>query len=79
MVEALAAAAGPGGPHEHTLLLVMGDHGMTAEGEHGGGLPAETDTALFALSLRRLHRQRTARCAPELNSEQAARAAANNP
>jgi hypothetical protein len=36
-VEAAAALAGPGGVHEHTLLLVMGDHGQTLNGDHGGG------------------------------------------
>ena len=58
VVEALVAIAGPGGLHENTLLVVLGDHGMTSEGEHGGGLPEETDTALLALSLRGLHRHR---------------------
>ena len=26
-----------GGMHEDTLLLVMGDHGQTLNGDHGGG------------------------------------------
>ena len=57
-MEALLEKAGPGGKHENTLLVVLGDHGMTAEGEHGGGLPEETDTVIFALSLRRLYQHR---------------------
>ncbi|KPA79034.1 putative ethanolamine phosphotransferase [Leptomonas pyrrhocoris] len=32
----------------HTMLLVMGDHGMTNSGDHGGGSAQETDTFLFA-------------------------------
>ena len=36
-VDALVALAGPGGPHERTLVLVFGDHGQTAGGDHGGG------------------------------------------
>ena len=31
--------AGPGGLHEGTLMVVMGDHGQTANGDHGGGTP----------------------------------------
>lgn len=31
-----------------TMLLVMGDHGMTNSGDHGGGSAQETDTFLFA-------------------------------
>ncbi|EPY32702.1 phosphatidylinositol glycan, class O [Strigomonas culicis] len=31
-----------------TMLLVLGDHGMTSSGDHGGGSPLETDTFLFA-------------------------------
>ena len=35
-------------PPEHpTLLLVMGDHGMTDDGNHGGATPPETRSALF--------------------------------
>jgi hypothetical protein len=30
-----------------TLLVVLGDHGMTAEGDHGGDTAAETGAALF--------------------------------
>ncbi|XP_063721448.1 uncharacterized protein LOC134848043 [Symsagittifera roscoffensis] len=30
-----------------TLLVVMGDHGMTSSGDHGGDTQAETEAALF--------------------------------
>ncbi|BBN10679.1 GPI ethanolamine phosphate transferase 3 subunit O [Marchantia polymorpha subsp. ruderalis] len=40
----------PGGLLEDTLLIVMGDHGQTLNGDHGGGTPEEVETALFALS-----------------------------
>lgn len=33
-----------------TLLVVMGDHGMTDTGDHGGESPKETDAALFLFS-----------------------------
>lgn len=39
-----------GGMHEDTLLLVMGDHGQTLNGDHGGGALEEVETALFAMS-----------------------------
>jgi GPI ethanolamine phosphate transferase 3 subunit O len=29
------------------MALIMGDHGMTADGNHGGGTPEETNAALF--------------------------------
>ena len=41
LIDEMAAAAGPGGQHERTLLLVWGDHGQTDQGDHGGGTPAE--------------------------------------
>lgn len=31
----------PGGLLEDTLLIVMGDHGQTLNGDHGGGTPEE--------------------------------------
>eukprot|EP00850_Spirogloea_muscicola_P012259 SM000078S22118 [mRNA] locus=s78:479534:486286:+ [translate_table: standard] len=37
--------------HQDTLLIVMGDHAQTLTGDHGGGTPQETDSALFALRL----------------------------
>uniref|UniRef100_A0A7E4UNJ5 GPI ethanolamine phosphate transferase 3 n=1 Tax=Panagrellus redivivus TaxID=6233 RepID=A0A7E4UNJ5_PANRE len=39
---------------EDTLLMVMGDHGMTTEGDHGGDSERETKAALFVYSKRGL-------------------------
>ena len=33
---------------DNTMLIFAGDHGMTADGNHGGGQPQETNTALVA-------------------------------
>ncbi|XP_068659770.1 uncharacterized protein [Aristolochia californica] len=52
VVEILRNQSKPGGLHENTLLLVMGDHGQTINGDHGGGTPEEVETSLFALSLK---------------------------
>ncbi|XP_027164375.1 GPI ethanolamine phosphate transferase 3-like isoform X2 [Coffea eugenioides] len=52
VVEVLESMSGPGGLHENTMLLVMGDHGQTINGDHGGGSAEEVETALFALSLK---------------------------
>lgn len=49
--ESLLSEAHPGGEHEHTLLLVLSDHGQTLGGDHGGSSPAETDTVLAAFSM----------------------------
>ena len=57
--------AGPGEAHEHTLLLVFGDHGQTLTGDHGGGAPEEVDSALLALNMGAYHQIRSA---SELNS-----------
>lgn len=51
VVAALVQLAGPGGPHERTLLLVSGDHGQTLGGDHGGGSPEEVDSALVAVDI----------------------------
>lgn len=37
---------------EESLLLVMGDHGMTRSGDHGGDSPDEVNAGLFAYSHR---------------------------
>lgn len=34
----------PGGLHENTYLIVMGDHGQTLNGDHGGGTAEEVRT-----------------------------------
>lgn len=39
--------SGPGGLHENTLLVVMGDHGQTLNGDHGGGSAEEVCTILM--------------------------------
>ncbi|KAF1330470.1 Gpi ethanolamine phosphate transferase 3, partial [Globisporangium splendens] len=39
---------------EDTLLAVMGDHGMSADGNHGGATDDETGAALFLYSKKRL-------------------------
>ncbi|EPS70140.1 hypothetical protein M569_04617, partial [Genlisea aurea] len=54
VVGVLEGQSGPGGLHENTMLLVMGDHGQTLNGDHGGGTAEEVETALFALSLKQL-------------------------
>ncbi|XP_020575148.1 GPI ethanolamine phosphate transferase 3 [Phalaenopsis equestris] len=51
VVEVLKNQSGPGGLHENTLFIVMGDHGQTLNGDHGGGTAEEVETSLFALSL----------------------------
>lgn len=51
VIEKLLDMAEPGGLHEHTMLLVFGDHGQTLTGDHGGGAPEEVDTAIFALHM----------------------------
>ena len=37
-----------------TLLIVMGDHGMTRTGDHGGDSPDELNAALFVYSPKQL-------------------------
>lgn len=37
----IRSQSGPGGIHENTFLLVMGDHGQTINGDHGGGTSEE--------------------------------------
>jgi hypothetical protein len=41
VVAVLEKESGPGGLHEGTMLLVMGDHGQTLHGDHGGGTSEE--------------------------------------
>ncbi|KAK4713257.1 hypothetical protein R3W88_019164 [Solanum pinnatisectum] len=53
VVDVLESQNRPGGFHENTLLLVMGDHGQTINGDHGGGAPEEVETSLFAMSLQK--------------------------
>lgn len=37
---------------DDTVLFVMGDHGMTRTGDHGGDSDDEVDAALFVYSTR---------------------------
>lgn len=52
VVEVLKNQSGPGGLHENTFFMVMGDHGQTLNGDHGGGTAEEVETSLFAMSLK---------------------------
>ncbi|XP_047170139.1 GPI ethanolamine phosphate transferase 3-like isoform X2 [Vigna umbellata] len=53
VIEVLENQSGPGSSHENTLLVVMGDHGQTLNGDHGGGSAEEVETALFAMSFKK--------------------------
>ncbi|PON81885.1 Type I phosphodiesterase/nucleotide pyrophosphatase/phosphate transferase [Trema orientale] len=53
VIEVLKSQSEPGGLHENTLLLVMGDHGQTINGDHGGGSPEEVETSIFAMSFKK--------------------------
>lgn len=57
VVMKMVEGAAPGGPYENTLLLVMGDHGQTLGGDHGGGSPEETDSALAVFNLGAYHQR----------------------
>lgn len=37
---------------ENDVLISMGDHGMTQQGNHGGATQEETSTAIFGYSKR---------------------------
>ena len=52
---ALIRKAYPGGPHERTPLIILGDHGQTMNGDHGGGTPEEVDSALLMVRLGTAH------------------------
>ncbi|KAJ4722696.1 GPI ethanolamine phosphate transferase 3 [Melia azedarach] len=53
VIEKLHSQSGPGGLHENTFLLVMGDHGQTINGDHGGGSAEEVETSIFAMSFKK--------------------------
>ncbi|KAK4268349.1 hypothetical protein QN277_025018 [Acacia crassicarpa] len=53
VIEELESQSGPGGLHENTMLIVMGDHGQTLNGDHGGGGAEEVETAVFAMNFRK--------------------------
>ncbi|KAA3467296.1 GPI ethanolamine phosphate transferase 3-like [Gossypium australe] len=52
VIKELQNQSGPGKLHENSLLLVMGDHGQTLNGDHGGGSPEEVETSIFAMSFK---------------------------
>jgi len=41
--------------HSDTLLVILGDHGMTEDGNHGGSMEEEVSSALFVFSPVPLH------------------------
>ena len=47
-VRAVISAMSADAKFDKSLLVVMGDHGMTMHGDHGGGTEEETDSFLFA-------------------------------
>ncbi|TNM91816.1 hypothetical protein fugu_018827 [Takifugu bimaculatus] len=49
-----------------TLLVVMGDHGMTDSGDHGGESQKETDAAIFLYSPSPLFPARPSRAEPDV-------------
>ena len=49
--EAMIDRSGPGEEYEKSLLIVLGDHGMTGGGDHGGGSREETDSLLVAFNI----------------------------
>lgn len=49
VVEVLESQSGPGGIHENTFLVVMGDHGQTLNGDHGGGSDEEVQHLAYSL------------------------------
>ena len=75
VVATLVQLAGPGGPHERTLLLVSGDHGQTLGGDHGGGSPEEVDSALVAVDIKALRDAQQAQQAQQASGSTGAAAA----
>lgn len=53
VIEVLQNQSGPGDLHDNTFLLVMGDHGQTLNGDHGGGSPEEVETSIFAMNFKK--------------------------
>jgi len=46
-IKAISSAMRADSAFDNALLIVMGDHGMTLHGDHGGGTSAETDSFLL--------------------------------
>ncbi|KAI3443254.1 Aldo_ket_red domain-containing protein [Psidium guajava] len=53
VISVLESLSGPSGLHENTFLLVLGDHGQTLNGNHGGGSAEEVETSIFAMSFKK--------------------------
>ncbi|TXG69863.1 hypothetical protein EZV62_004798 [Acer yangbiense] len=53
VIDVLGSQSGQGGLHENTFLLVMGDHGQTINGDHGGGSAEEVETSIFAMGFKK--------------------------
>lgn len=45
----LKSESGAGGLHENTFLTVMGDHGQTTNGDHGGGTAEEVQCISYTI------------------------------
>ncbi|KMZ73273.1 hypothetical protein ZOSMA_14G00340 [Zostera marina] len=52
VIDILKKQSEPGDIHENTFLIVMGDHGQTTNGDHGGGTAEEVETSIFGMSLK---------------------------
>ena len=55
---------------DNALLIVMGDHGMTLHGDHGGGTSAETDSFLLIHNPRAASVQKLTQNSNDANSAQ---------
>ncbi|KAJ8769948.1 hypothetical protein K2173_009030 [Erythroxylum novogranatense] len=53
LIKILDGESSSGGLHENTFLLVMGDHGQTLNGDHGGGSAEEVETLMFGMSFKK--------------------------
>ncbi|KAK3257469.1 hypothetical protein CYMTET_33452 [Cymbomonas tetramitiformis] len=51
VVQTMEGDSGVGGAYHNALLVVMGDHGQTMHGDHGGGSPEEVESVFFAYAL----------------------------
>ncbi|XVE52811.1 hypothetical protein DITRI_Ditri02bG0154100 [Diplodiscus trichospermus] len=73
VIDVLQKQSGPGELHENSLLLVMGDHGQTLNGDHGGGSAEEVETSIFAMSFKDLpsvpSEFHSSSCEPDLASK----------
>lgn len=75
LAELLLSQSAPGQPYHDTLLIVMGDHGQTLGGDHGGASAEETDSVVVAFSMAKwwqarqdADRRQDTSCAPDEKS-----------